>query len=153
MGKITARNSTQIAAPPQRVVDLLADYHQRPQLQPSNFSAFRILSGGVGDETIAAWHLQATKKRSRDVEVTAAVHGSPDSEWTLTETDAHSSMVTTYTVTPVDSGTAVEVVTTWKGAGGVGGFFERIFAPAGLQRIHGAQLDRLAELASEGSVD
>jgi hypothetical protein len=36
------------------------------------------------------------------------------------------------------------VTTTWQGAGGIGGFFERTFAPKGLARIHDAVLARLA---------
>jgi hypothetical protein len=37
----------------------------------------------------------------------------------------------------------VRARTTWTGAGGVGGFFERTFAPKGLARIHQALLERL----------
>ena len=33
--------------------------------------------------------------------------------------------------------------TTWTGATGIGGFFERTFAPKGLVRIHEAFLERL----------
>lgn len=146
MATVTARNTAQLAATPQQVADLLADYQQRPQLQPENYSAFRIVAGGTGDGTVAAWHLQATKKRSRDVEVTVTTSGSPDTQWTLTETDANSSMVTVYTVTPSGAGSVVEVVTSWNGAGGIGGIFEGIFAPGGLRRIQQAQLDRLAEV-------
>jgi len=36
------------------------------------------------------------------------------------------------------------VTTTWDGAGGIGGFFERTFAPKGLGRIYDSLLDRLA---------
>ena len=37
----------------------------------------------------------------------------------------------------------VRVVTTWNGAGGIGGFFERTFAPKGLRRIHEGVLANL----------
>ena len=40
----------------------------------------------------------------------------------------------------------MRVVTTWDGASGIGGFFERRFAPAGLRRIHD---ELLANLAAE----
>jgi hypothetical protein len=36
------------------------------------------------------------------------------------------------------------VSTTWQGATGVGGFFERTFAPKGLNRIHDELLAALA---------
>ena len=63
---------------------------------------------------------------------------------TLVETDANSSMVTTWTVHPADAGaTTVRVRTTWNGAGGIGGFFERTFAPKGLARVYGEMLTRL----------
>jgi hypothetical protein len=54
-------------------------------------------------------------------------------------------MVITWTVTPAGEGRSKVVVeTTWKGAGGIGGFFERTFAPKGLNRIHDEVLGRLA---------
>jgi hypothetical protein len=41
------------------------------------------------------------------------------------------------------------VRTTWNGASGIGGFFERMFAPKGLQRVYGEILGRLdRELAA-----
>jgi hypothetical protein len=67
----------------------------------------------------------------------------PD-EQTLVERDTNSSMVTTWTVLPADAGvTTVRARTTWSGAGGVGGFFERTFAPKGLRRVHVDLLTRL----------
>ena len=36
------------------------------------------------------------------------------------------------------------MTTTWNGAGGIGGFFERTFAPKGLARIYDALLAKLA---------
>jgi hypothetical protein len=54
-------------------------------------------------------------------------------------------MVTSWTVTPAGEGRSKVVTTTiWKGAGGIGGFFERTFAPKGLNRIYDAVLARLA---------
>ncbi|MEU1165734.1 hypothetical protein ABZ372_36915, partial [Streptomyces sp. NPDC005921] len=38
----------------------------------------------------------------------------------------------------------VVVHTTWQGAGGIGGFFEKTFAPKGLGRIYDGILDKLA---------
>jgi hypothetical protein len=37
----------------------------------------------------------------------------------------------------------VRVRTTWNGAGGIGGFFERTFAPKGLRRVYDEIPDRL----------
>jgi hypothetical protein len=49
-----------------------------------------------------------------------------------------------------DGASTVAVRTTWKGAGGVGGFFERTFAPRGLQRVYGAMLERLEREVTGG---
>ena len=63
----------------------------------------------------------------------------------LVEKDRNSSMVTTWTVTPAgEKRSKVVVTTTWQGAGGVGGFFEKTFAPKGLGRIYDALLANLA---------
>jgi hypothetical protein len=63
----------------------------------------------------------------------------------LVEKDRNSSMVTTWRVTPAGDGKSrVVVTTTWTGAGGIGGFFEKTFAPKGLGRIYDALLARLA---------
>lgn len=54
-------------------------------------------------------------------------------------------MVTTWVVTPAGEGKSKAVVTTvWDGAGGIGGFFERTFAPKGLGRIYDELLQNLA---------
>jgi hypothetical protein len=37
----------------------------------------------------------------------------------------------------------VTVKTSWKGAGGIGGFFEKTFAPLGLRKIQGEVLENL----------
>jgi hypothetical protein len=91
------------------------------------------------------WRFAATEKRVRDQVV--AVSELPD-RGGLVESDANSSMVTTWTVHPADAGvTTVRVRTTWDGASGIGGFFERTFAPKGLARTYTGMLERLdAEL-------
>jgi hypothetical protein len=53
-------------------------------------------------------------------------------------------MVTTWAVAAAGEGRSrVTVTTTWNGAGGIGGFFERTFAPRGLARIHSGVLENL----------
>ena len=44
---------------------------------------------------------------------------------------------------PAGPGSSVTVTTTWTGAGGVKGFFEKTFAPLGLKRIQGEMLANL----------
>ena len=63
---------------------------------------------------------------------------------TLVETDANSSLVTTFTVTSRGEDALVEIATTWQGAGGVGGFFERRFAPKVMAKLYADELERFA---------
>jgi hypothetical protein len=42
--------------------------------------------------------------------------------------------------------TKVRVTTSWEGGSGVGGFFERTFAPMGLHRIYDQMLSQLARI-------
>ena len=65
---------------------------------------------------------------------------------TVIEKDANSSMVTNWTVSPAGPGSSVTVKTTWNGADGVKGFFEKTFAPLGLRKI---QDEVLANLKKE----
>ncbi|SDX98011.1 Polyketide cyclase / dehydrase and lipid transport [Geodermatophilus africanus] len=141
MGQVVATAKRVVRAPVDRVRSALADYEGvRPRVLPEQFSGYRVESGGQGAGTRVAWRFAATSKRVRDqlVEV-----GQPDAD-TLVETDTRSSMVTTWTLHPADAGlTTVRVRTTWNGAGGVGGFFERTFAPKGLRRVYEELLGRL----------
>ena len=145
MARVTASNTIVIEAPVEAVSAAIADYAQvRPRIQPEQFSAYRLIEGGQGDGTVAAWNLQATKKRSRDVKANVTVDDAA-AHWSLVEKDENSSMATTYTVREAAGGALVEMTTSWDGAGGVGGFFERTFAPAGLKRIQHALLSNLKD--------
>jgi hypothetical protein len=44
----------------------------------------------------------------------------------------------------------VTVKTSWQGAGGVGGFFEKTFAPLGLRKIQSAVLENLKTQVEKG---
>lgn len=145
MGRVTASNTIVIEAPVASVTTAVADYAQvRPRIQPEHFSAYRLIEGGQGSGTVAGWHLQATKKRSRDVRAVVSVDDAA-AHWSLIEADQNSSMTTTYTVREATGGALVEMTTSWDGAGGVGGFFERTFAPAGLKKIQHELLTNLKD--------
>jgi uncharacterized protein YndB with AHSA1/START domain len=142
MAQVEATTERIIAASPEAVFDAIADYSgTRPKLLPEQFSEYEVRQGGDGEGTLVHWKLQATSKRVRDclLEVFEPTAGQ------LVEKDRNSSMVTTWTVTPAGEGRAKATVTTvWSGAGGIGGFFEKTFAPKGLGRIYDAVLTRLA---------
>lgn len=141
MGEVKAVSEQDIAAEPSKVLDAVADYNTvRPKILPENYRDYAVVQGGQGDGTIVRWTLQATKKRARHVEAAVSVQGD-----TVTETDANSTMVITWTVAPSSVGTRVTIETTWAGATGVGGVFEGIFAPLGLKKIQAEMLSNLAK--------
>ena len=147
MSEVVATAEHVVRAPADRVRSALADYEGvRPRILPEQFTDYRVEGGGRGAGTRVHWRFAATSKRVRD----QLVEVSQPSEDALVERDNNSSMVTTWTVHPADAGAStVRVRTTWNGAGGIGGFFERTFAPKGLQRVYGDMLARLdRELAA-----
>ncbi|MER5382847.1 SRPBCC family protein [Streptomyces sp. NBC_00647] len=143
MAQVEATTERVIAADAEAVFDALADYDgTRAKVLPEHFSEYEVREGGDGEGTLVHWKLQATSKRIRDclLEVSEPTDGE------LVEKDRNSSMVTTWRVTPAGEGKSRVVVTSvWNGAGGIGGFFERTFAPKGLGRIYDALLANLAK--------
>jgi hypothetical protein len=150
MGQVVATAERVVRAPADAVRAALADYTTtRPAVLPEQYSEYRVDAGGQGAGTRVHWRLQATSKRVREQDV--VVTEGPDGA--LVESDANSSMVTTWTVHPADADARASTVrarTTWNGAGGIGGFFERTFAPKGLARIHDALLERLERSVTAG---
>jgi carbon monoxide dehydrogenase subunit G len=139
MGQVSAANTILINAKPEAVLTAVADYKNvRPKILSSHYRDYQVLQGGQGQGTVAKWTLQATKSRVRDVQASVDVAGHA-----VIEKDANSSMVTNWTVAPAGPGSSVTIKTTWTGAGGVKGFFEKTFAPLGLKRIQGEVLANL----------
>src|SRR3954463_11685244 len=147
MSEVVATVEHVVRAPAEQVRAALADYEgARRRAMPEQFSDYRVEAGGKGAGTRVRWRFAATSKRVRD----QLVEVSQPSADKLVESDANSSMVTTWTVHPTDAGvTTVRVRTTWNGASGIGGFFERTFAPKGLRRVYEEMLTALdAELGA-----
>jgi hypothetical protein len=139
MAKVNASARRVVNAPPQRVLDFLRDYRQaRPKILTDNYSAYRVEQGGEGPGTVVAYHF-AAGGRERDYRLHVE-----DANDALRERDEFSTFVSTWRVTPDGTGSAVTLEASWQGAGGVGGVFERVFAPLGLRRIYGEVLERLA---------
>ena len=150
MGKIQVKNERVINAQPSKVYDVLKDYKEkRPLFLTPNFLDYQVEKGGSGDGTIVSYRLQAARReRPYHIKVNEVVKGQA-----IQERDTNSSLVTTWSVSPVESGTRVSVVTDWEGGQGVGGFFERTFAPLGLHRIYDRMLDQLTSLVQpDGAV-
>jgi Polyketide cyclase / dehydrase and lipid transport len=141
MSQVVATAERVVRAPAEQVRAALADYEgTRRRVLPEQFSDYRVEAGGQGAGTRVRWRFAATSKRVRD-QLMTVTEPTADS---LVESDANSSMVTTWTVQPADAGlSTVRVRTTWNGPGGIGGFFERTFAPKGLRRVYDQILERL----------
>ena len=146
MGQVSASSTVLIDAPPERVLAAVADYQTvRPKILSPQYSAYQVLEGGQGAGTVATWKLQATKSRVREVKANVDVAGH-----TVIEKDANSSMITNWTVAPAGPGSSVTVKTSWQGAGGIGGFFEKTFAPLGLRKIQAEVLGNLKNEVEKG---
>ncbi|MHC9295137.1 SRPBCC family protein [Mycobacterium sp. LTG2003] len=142
MGQVSAVSTVLINADPAAVLAAIADYQTvRPKILSAHYSGYQVLEGGQGAGTVVTWKLQATKSRVRDVKATVDVAGH-----TVIEKDANSTLVSNWTVAPAGTGSTVNLKTSWTGAGGVKGFFEKTFAPLGLRKI---QDEVLANLKKE----
>src|SRR5947209_18424335 len=139
MATVTAAATKAVDASPARVLEFLRDYREgRPQILTENYSAYRVEQGGQGNGTVIAYHF-AAGGRERDYRLAVEEVASG-----LLERDQLSSFVNRWTVAPSGAGAQVTLESSWQGAGGIGGVFERIFAPLGLRRIHAQVLDKLA---------
>jgi hypothetical protein len=143
MATVTARATKAVDAQPERVLEFLRDYRDgRPRILTDNYTAYRVEQGGNGAGTVIGYHF-AAGGRERDYRLAAEEEGGE-----LVERDQLSSFVSRWTIAPDGSGSKVTLESTWQGAGGIGGVFERTFAPMGLRRIYGEILDKLAVAVS-----
>jgi hypothetical protein len=145
MAKVVAAAERSIDAPADQVYSYLADMHVHQRFLPPAFSDFKIEQGGVGAGTVTSFKITAGgRTRSYRMQVSEPAAGR-----TLVETDTGSSLVTTYDVAPQGDRSLVSITTSWDGASGIGGFFERTFAPRAVERLYNEALDRLNAYATE----
>lgn len=148
MSQIIVTNERIINAKPEDVYAALSDYTKRSQFLPENFQNYKVEKGGHGEGTIVQYRLHAAQ-RERDYRlgVEEVIKGK-----VIRERDFGSSFITTWTLSPENNGsrTRVGVASEWSGGSGVGGFFERTFAPMGLRNIYSNVLELLnARLTGE----
>ena len=140
MATVSVAATRFVGAPAATVYGLLADYREHhPRFLPPPFSDFEVDEGGVGSGTVVRFTVNAGG-RSRSYRMRV---DEPQPGRVLRESDTGSSLVTTFTVTQEGDGSRVRIDTTWSGASGIGGFFERRFAPGALRRIYDDELARL----------
>jgi uncharacterized protein YndB with AHSA1/START domain len=134
----------EVGAPAESVYTYLSDMREHhPHFLPAAFSDFAVESGGVGAGTITRFKVHAGG-RTREYRMQVS---EPEPGRVLTESDLNSSLVTTFTVEPRGAGSLVKITTGWQGAGGIGGLFERLFAPGAMRRIYQDELERLDSYA------
>lgn len=146
MGVVRVEAERAVAADAATVYGYLRDMRQHhPHFLPPAFSEYRVESGGVGEGTVTRFNVTAGG-RTRGYRMRVS---EPEPGRVLAESDTGSSLETRFTVTPAGERCQVRISTTWQGAGGVGGFFERLFAPRAMRRIYVDELQRLDAYARE----
>jgi hypothetical protein len=146
MGIINVSAEGLVSAPAATVYGYIADMREHhPRFLPAAISDFQVESGGVGTGSIIRYKVTAGG-RARDYRMEVA---EPEAGRVLTESDTGSSLVTTFTVDPEGDLSRVRISTAWEGAGGVGGFFERMFAPRVMRGIYAEELTALDRYARQ----
>jgi hypothetical protein len=143
MATVTARATRAVDAAPDRVLAFLRDYREaRPRILTDNYTHYRVESGGQGQGTVIGYHF-AAGRRERDYRLSVEEDAAG-----LAERDQLSSYVSRWTVAADGGGSRVTLEATWDGASGIGGVFERTFAPRALGGVFGEMLDKLAAAVS-----
>ncbi len=146
MARILVSAEGTVDAPADTVYRYIADMREHhPHFLPPAFSDFRVESGGVGAGTVTRFKVTAGG-RTREYQMRVA---EPEPGRVLTESDTASSLVTTSTVSPRGDASLVRIATAWEGASGIGGLFERLFAPGVMRAIYVDELKRLDAYARE----
>ena len=123
MGQVSASSTILINADPKTVLNAVADYRDvRPKILSSNYSQYRVLEGGQGQGTVAAWAAghQVPVARRGGQRRRRREHCHREGRQLLPGDQLDRR--------PGGPGSSVTVKTTWKGAGGIRGFFEKTFA-------------------------
>lgn len=143
MSYVHVNSERVVDARPDEVYDILTDYAgKRQHLLTPNFLDYTVEQGGHGEGTVVHYRLHAAgRERPYRINVKEAERGR-----VITEQDTNSSLVTTWTLFPLQGGqqTRVQIASQWEGASGIGGFFERTFAPLGLRRVYADMLSLLS---------
>ena len=146
MPMIVAEESAELAAPPETVYGIIADYREgHPSILPPRwFTHLHVEKGGNGAGTVIRLGLKmggkAQEMRAEIIE--------PEPGRLLVEREIGGrGIVTSFTVDPAGPGrTRVTIRTTYR-VPGIAGFIERLLAPALLKRVYREELAMLEEKA------
>jgi Polyketide cyclase / dehydrase and lipid transport len=135
-----------VGAPADRAYGYIADmrnHHQR--FLPPSFGEIRVEEGGYGAGTIYRVNVTfAGQTRELHMRV-----DEPEPGRVISESDLHSPLSTTWTITPEGAGCRVRLETTWPSTGGFQGLIERLFAPGVMRKTYRDELARLDRYARE----
>lgn len=147
MAEVVVTAERRITRPAGEVYAAVADYEGiRPQVLTEHYRDYQVREGGHGAGTVVHWVLQPTRKRVRD----CLIDVSEPEPGQLLERDRNSTLTTTWSVRQAGADSSwVQVQTSWQGASGMAGFFERTFAPGGMRRIYNDVLANLSGALGE----
>ncbi|HMA36066.1 MAG TPA: SRPBCC family protein [Chloroflexia bacterium] len=145
MNRIRAEAAEIIAARPETIYAILADYRRgHPQILPkAYFAALDVEAGGQGAGTVVNVRMQVMGV-AQDYHLTVS---EPEPGRVLVESDPQRGVVTTFTVTPVAGGLQahVRIATEMPARPGVTGLVEKLVNPPVMRRIFRKQLRQLAD--------
>jgi hypothetical protein len=146
MAQLSVVEEGTVGAPAERVYSLIADMRQHhQQFLPPSFGEIRVEAGGCGAGTV--YRVSATfAGQVRELHMRV---DEPEPGRVLTESDLHSPMKTTWTLTPDGAGSRVRIATDWTSAGGFQGLIERLFAPGVMRKVYRDELVRLDRYARQ----
>jgi hypothetical protein len=136
-------------APAEQVYNIIADYRNgHPHILPKQFSDLVVEEGGYGAGTRIRFSMTAFGQ----TRTTQATITEPEPGRVLVETAPDGSVVTTFTVIPLEGGQSQTTFTTdLKSREGFLGVLERFMSTKFLQRVYREELAMLAALAEERS--
>lgn len=144
MSRITIVATALIVAQTAAIYGTLADYHtNHAHILPTEFQDLEVEAGGHGAGTIF-------RLRSRIAGVERSyrmVVSEPEPGHVLVERDTLSTLVTTFTVTPMQDGqqTRVQIMTELDSSPGLPGLLERTLLPSIMRRIYKKELHKIAQ--------
>jgi hypothetical protein len=136
--------STLIDARPEEIYAILADYRNgHLHIVPKEyFRNLEVEEGGYGAGTIIRYHTRVFGVERP----TRAVISEPEPGQVLVESEMTSSIVTTFTVTPINDGqqARVQIASEWKPSRNIFAALEQAFYPIIMRRMYSKELSLIA---------
>ena len=150
MSTYEASGSRHIAAPPERLYSIIADYRGgHPHILPERFfKGLEVERGGVGAGTV----IRFTIKVAGRVQDFRAEIDEPEPGRVLVERNLGSGETTTFVVRPAPGGSEVSITTVAPRRPGLGGTIEAWLSTRFLRAVYRLELEMLEEAAANPAV-